>query len=82
MEVHLTPHQEAFIEQRVSNGRFATADDALQAAVSLLEEREAANSTKKSPQRKSLASLFAESPFRGLDMDFPRDRGPLRDMDL
>jgi hypothetical protein len=26
--------------------------------------------------RKSLAQLFAESPFKGLEMDFPRDQDP------
>ena len=32
--------------------------------------------------KKSLAQLFAESPFKGLEMDFPRDRDPLRPVDL
>jgi hypothetical protein len=32
--------------------------------------------------RKSLAQLFAESPFRGLDLDFERDADSGRDMVL
>ena len=32
--------------------------------------------------RKSLAQLFAESPFRGLDLDFERDRDLGRDIEL
>jgi hypothetical protein len=34
------------------------------------------------PVRKSLAQLFAESPFKGLDLDFERDRDLGRDMEL
>jgi len=34
------------------------------------------------PGRKSLARLFAESPFRGLDIDFERDRDLGRDIEL
>ena len=34
------------------------------------------------PGRKSLAQLFAESPFRGLDLDFQRDRDLGRDIEL
>jgi L-alanine-DL-glutamate epimerase-like enolase superfamily enzyme len=32
--------------------------------------------------RKSLAQLFSESPFRGLDLDFERDRDLGRDVTL
>ena len=32
--------------------------------------------------RKSLAQLFAESPFKGLDLDFERDRDLGRDIEL
>jgi hypothetical protein len=34
------------------------------------------------PGRKSLAQLFAESPFKGLDLDFERDQDLGRDADL
>jgi hypothetical protein len=34
------------------------------------------------PGRKSLAQLFAESPFRGLNLDFQRDRDLGRDIEL
>lgn len=32
--------------------------------------------------RKSLAQLFAESPFRGTDMEFERDPSPLRPVEF
>lgn len=83
MEIHLTPHQEAFLEQRVDSGIYASTDAAVQAAISLLEDQDIAL-RKSSPTqtRKSLAQLFAESPFRGLEIDFARDRAAIRDAEL
>ena len=40
MELHLTPQQEAFIEQGVRRGRFASEDAAVREAVELLEAQE------------------------------------------
>ncbi len=40
LEVHLTPEQQAFIEQGLRDGRFASSDDAMREAVTLLEARE------------------------------------------
>jgi hypothetical protein len=34
------------------------------------------------PGRKSLAQLFADSPFKGLDLDFERDSDLGRDIEL
>jgi putative addiction module CopG family antidote len=40
MEVHLTPDQEAFVRQAIESGRFRRAEDAVDEALSLWEERE------------------------------------------
>lgn len=40
MEVHLTPDQKAFIRQAIESGRFARAEDAIEEALALWEERE------------------------------------------
>ena len=40
MEVHLTPDQEAFIRQAIATGRLHRAEDAVQEALSLWEQRE------------------------------------------
>jgi putative addiction module CopG family antidote len=40
MEVHLTPDQQAFVRQAVESGRLQRAEDAVQEALSLWEERE------------------------------------------
>jgi putative addiction module CopG family antidote len=82
MEVHLTPDQEAFIQQHVSTGRFATVEEAVQEAITLLEERERQRVKTRPSGRKSLAQLFAESPFKGLDMEFPRAKDPLWAVEL
>ncbi len=40
MEVHLTPDQEAFIRRAIEAGRFGRAEDAVEEALRLWEERE------------------------------------------
>jgi len=40
MEVHLTADQEAFVRQAIESGRFHRAEDAVEEALSLWEERE------------------------------------------
>jgi putative addiction module CopG family antidote len=40
MEVHLTPDQEAFIRHAIATGRLHRAEDAVQEALSLWEQRE------------------------------------------
>ncbi len=42
MDVRLTPDQEAFIRDAIETGRFSRAEDAVQEALSLWEERERA----------------------------------------
>ncbi len=49
---------------------------------SLAKARGQAARRQQLPGRKSLARLFAESPFKGLDLDFERDRDFGRDIDL
>jgi putative addiction module CopG family antidote len=40
MEVHLTPDQKAFIRQAIESGRLTRAEDAVEEALALWEERE------------------------------------------
>lgn len=40
MEVRLTPDQQAFIQHAIESGRFTRAEDAIQEALSLWEDRE------------------------------------------
>lgn len=40
MEVHLTPDQEAFVQQAIASGRLRREEEAVQEALALWEERE------------------------------------------
>jgi hypothetical protein len=53
-----------------------------QAAQPEAQDRTARPKRQRPPGRKSLAQLFAESPFRGLDLDFESDRDFGRDIEL
>jgi plasmid stability protein len=91
--VDITPEvKDALARQAAAHGRGVEAY-----AASLLEEAvqpgaahpgppelegKAVRLGRRPPGRKSLAQLFAESPFKGLDLDFERDQDLGRDVDL
>jgi hypothetical protein len=56
--------------------------EAYVAAVLEQAAQPAAPKHQRAPGRKSLAQLFAESPFAGLDIDFERDPDLGRDINL
>lgn len=57
-------------------------EEAAQVAPAHPPQEQTAPKRQRSPGRKSLAQLFAESPFRGLDLDFERDSDLGRDVEL
>jgi len=58
-------------------------DELLATALNALEEKEAAPKPRKGqPGRKSLVALFAESPLKGLELDFSRNKSTGRPVDL
>jgi hypothetical protein len=79
--VDITPEvQSALARQAAALGRAVDvhAANLLEEAVQLplarpLQDQTARPKCQRPPGRKSLAQLFAESPFRGLDLDFQRD---------
>ena len=90
LTVDITPEvQAALVRQAAAHGRAVEVH-----AASLLEEAvhlplayppqdQTARPKRQRPSgRKSLAQLFAESPFRGLDLDFQRDWDLGRDFEL
>jgi plasmid stability protein len=88
--VNITPEVEAALtRQAAAHGRAVEihAASLLEEAVLLplahpRQEQTARPKGQRPPGRKSLAQLFAESPFRGLDLDFERDRDLGRDVEL
>jgi len=86
IEIH-KPELEALIQQQMENGVFQTIEDVLFHALTLASTSPspssdgfpvAATPTGRAPGRKSLAQVFAESPFKNLDLDFPRSKDQLR----
>jgi len=81
IEIH-KPELEALIRERMKTGAFQSVEDALLQALTSSQPVPTANDGRRGERRKSLAQLFAESPFKGLDIDFERDPDRGRDLDL
>jgi uncharacterized protein (DUF2267 family) len=83
MTIELKPELEQVIAQAIQAGVIHDANEALDITLETLRSRLTARETlnlaerpasrKRPAGRKSLAQLFAESPFRGLDLNFERD---------
>jgi hypothetical protein len=88
--VDITPEvQAALARQAAAHGRAVEVHAAslLEEAVHLplahpAQDQTARPKRQRPPGRKGLAQLFAESPFRGLDLDFQRDGDLGRDVEL
>jgi hypothetical protein len=77
------PELEALIRERMSSGAFEDVEDVIMQALKsspVAMSRSAANP--RPAGRKNLAELFAESPLKGLDLDFERDPDCGRDVAL
>ena len=82
IEIH-SPEAQAIIRQRMSAGGFKNAEEVIiQALKSSPAEETAAAASRRTAGRKSLAQLFADSPFKGLDVDFERESDYGRDVML
>lgn len=82
IEIH-SREAEAIIRRRMSEGGFKDAEEVI---IEALKSSPAAETPVAAPRRpagrKSLAQLFADSPFKGLDIDFERDPDYGRDVTL
>ena len=86
MALVLTPEQEAVLERSVREGRFVSKDAALSAAVSSLANDGTLHKDEATRgahlRSKSLFQLMQESPLYGNEVEFERDRSPLRDIEF
>jgi Arc/MetJ-type ribon-helix-helix transcriptional regulator len=89
MTIELKPEQERIIREEIQSGHFRSPDEVLDYAFAALREKHhAEQSAAKPPKaprpegRKNLAQLFAESPFKGLEINFERDPDYGRDIKL
>ena len=81
MTITLNDEQSRLLSEVVEAGAAASTEDAVDRAVRALDSA-ATGKTPVHQQVDNLADLFAKSPFRGLDMDFERDRDTGRDIVL
>lgn len=93
MTVLLKPEQAAVVGEAIRVGIIETPDDVVNVGVEAIRQRLGAQSaTASSPsvadtapvhvRAKNLVELFAESPFKGLDLQFERDQDTGRDIEL
>ncbi len=81
MTITLNEEQSRLLSEVVKAGVARSPEEAVDQAVRALHS----STTSKKPvhqQVDNLADLFARSPFRGLDMDFERDKDTGRDIAL
>jgi len=82
LEIH-KPELAQRVRDQIQGGQFHDVEELLEKALDALDEKATAAVLPRRPAgRKSLAQLFAESPFKGLDIDFERDPDYGRDVTL
>jgi Arc/MetJ-type ribon-helix-helix transcriptional regulator len=81
MTIELHPDLEARITQLVESGRFSTPEDAIRAGIESLPAEQGSKEDDFPEGAMNLAELFAQSPFKGIDLDLSRDQSTLRDID-
>lgn len=87
--MQLKPETEQLVLEEIGNGHFQSVDELIvQGVYAWREKHQASNqgethAKQRRPEgRKSLAQLFAESPFKGLSMNFERFSDTLPPADL
>jgi hypothetical protein len=82
IEIH-SPEAEDIIRRRMDTGAFKDAEDVVIQALKSSPSADTPVEGRRRPEgRKSLAQLFADSPFKGLDIDFEREHDYGRDVAL
>lgn len=93
MTVHLNPEQAVVVGEAIRAGLIETPDDVVNVGVETIRQRLGTrhSTTLPSPtedavpahvRAKNLVELFADSPFKGADLQFERDKDTGRDIEL
>lgn len=81
MIIELRPEEQRIINEAVRSGEYTKPEDVISEALSAWQkQRTSQRSSKPAPHAKNLVELFANSPFKGLNMDFECDRDMGRDI--
>ena len=74
MTIRIKPETEQLVKEELQNGHFRTVDEIIVEGVQARREKDRTlvpPARQKTP-KKNLVELFAESPFKGLAMNFER----------
>ena len=92
MSVHLNPEQAVVVGEAIRAGLIETPDDVVNVGVETIRQRLGTRPTTALPssmtevpahvRAKNLVELFADSPFKGADLQFERDKDAGRDIEL
>ena len=85
IEIH-NPELEQRVREQILSGQFRDVDGLFEKALDALAERAPTTTPPMMPERpvgrKSLVELFADSPLKGLYLDFSRNKSGARPVDL
>jgi Arc/MetJ-type ribon-helix-helix transcriptional regulator len=85
--VQLKPETEQLVREEISSGHFHSVDELIVQGVHAWREKHSVSQPGEAPAKrpegkKSLPQLFADSPFKGLSIDFERFSDVLPQTDL
>jgi Arc/MetJ-type ribon-helix-helix transcriptional regulator len=82
MHIEIAPETERLVREEIANGHVGSVDEIIHAGVQALREKNTAAASGSAADAKNLVELFANSPFKGLDIQFERDRDYGREIEL
>ena len=90
MTIELRPEEQRIVNDAVRSGEYERPEDVIADALAAWRKQrpcpsEPLDRTGKEPvhvRAKNLVELFAESPFKGLDIEFKRDKDTGREINL
>jgi hypothetical protein len=80
MHIDVAPETERLVREVISSGHVRSVDEIIEAGVQALRGKHP--SPAEASPAKDLVELFANSPFKGLNLEFERDRDYGRDVQL
>jgi len=92
VSVHLNPEQAVVVGEAIRTGLIETPDDVVNVGVETIRQRLGTTPATPLPsstadavpvqRAKNLVELFADSPFKGANLEFERDKDTGRDIEL
>jgi Arc/MetJ-type ribon-helix-helix transcriptional regulator len=93
VSVHLNPEQAVVVGEAIRAGLIESPDDVVNVGVETIRQRLGTKAATAIPsvtadavpvhvRAKNLVELFADSPFKGADLQFERDKDTGRDIEL